>query len=556
MGEIKTAVYAHWAKPFVEKNIYSNFERKNDLLVSLKLSVEQSRKFFDKIIFYGDHEAISQICNIIEFDEVYDDIEQLNTKNIPDYFYSLPKAVVCEKMKEPFVLLENDFYLWDIPKESNFLNSELIIEDTFETPSEFLSEIERMKQNELTVRPRWYKFAKNKELQIPLKGIYGGTNIKFINDHAQEVIRLVENKENLKHFQTDDARKKYINTHKIYDCWYLGVKIDAQNINCFTLRHSDIKYTHLYSDKKNDPDNIIKLYNRVRHDLPEFMKSIEIKEDSVYDPISDYSYFIEPTKGIENVPCGKKKLSFVMALMNRSHQIEKTLIKNLEDNWEDREDVEFVLMDINSNDGFRKWIRNQKLEKYVECGFLRYFETDILDQWHASIGKNTATHQARGEIVVTLDCDNFTGYRGGRFVITQFEQNEYNCVLHQFDWNPQNGNFGRVALTKKKFNEIGGYDQSLLPMGYQDWDIIKRAEATGCKYINPTDSDFNQAIKNEGGKELSMANQKDEHKKMGWVEMNRINKLKCHHNLYKKKHKANDGYYGIRSKVNRILGEE
>ena len=32
---------------------------------------------------------------------------------------------------------------------------------------------------------------------------------------------------------------------------------------------------------------------------------------------------------------GKKKLSFVMALMNRSHQIEKTLIKNLEDNWED-----------------------------------------------------------------------------------------------------------------------------------------------------------------------------------------------------------------------------
>ena len=202
----------------------------------MKLSVEQSRKFFDKIIFYGDHEAISQICNIIEFDEVYDDIEQLNTKNIPDYFYSLPKAVVCEKMKEPFVLLENDFYLWDIPKESNFLNSELIIEDAFETPSEFLLEIERMKQNELTVRPRWYKFAKNKELQIPLKGIYGGTNIKFINDHAQEVIRLVENKENLKHFQTDDARKKYINTHKIYDCWYLGVKIDAQNINCFTLR--------------------------------------------------------------------------------------------------------------------------------------------------------------------------------------------------------------------------------------------------------------------------------------------------------------------------------
>ena len=66
-------------------------------------------------------------------------------------------------------------------------------------------------------------------------------------------------------------------------------------------------------------------------------------------------------------------------------------------------------------------------------------------------------------------------------------------MVHQFDWNPKNGNFGRIAITKNKFDEIGGYDQSLLPMGYQDWDIIKRAEATGCKYVNPTDADFNQS---------------------------------------------------------------
>ena len=32
------------------------------------------------------------------------------------------------------------------------------------------------------------------------------------------------------------------------------------------------------------------------------------------------------------------------------------------------------------------------------------------------------------------------------------------------------------------------------------------------QHVNPTDADFNQAIENEGGKELSMANQKDEHK--------------------------------------------
>ena len=93
-------------------------------------------------------------------------------------------------------------------------------------------------------------------------------------------------------------------------------------------------------------------------------------------------------------------------------------------------------------------------------------------------------------------------------------------------------------------------------MGYQDWDIIKRAQALGCEYVNPTDPEYNQAIENEGGKELSMANQTDPHKNMGWTEMNRINKLKCHHNLYRKKYVANEGYYGIRSQVRRILPEE
>ena len=149
MGEIKTAVYAYWAKPFVEKNVYSNFQRKNDLLVSMKLSVEQSRKFFDKIVFYGDHEAISQICKVIQFDEIHDDLEELNQKNIPDYFYSIPKAFVCERMKEPFVLLENDFYLWDIPSESKILNAELIVEDMHITPDGFYKEISNMKSDGL-----------------------------------------------------------------------------------------------------------------------------------------------------------------------------------------------------------------------------------------------------------------------------------------------------------------------------------------------------------------------------------------------------------------------
>jgi len=550
---INTAVYAYWAKPFVTENSYSNFERKHDLIVSLNLSVNQSRKFFDKIVFYGDHEAISQVCNTVQFDEIYDDVEQLNDKNIPSYFYTLPKAIACEKMNEPFVLLENDFYLWDIPDTSFFKNSEIIVEDFVECPKAFFREIDYMQMHEMATRPKWYRYAKDKNMKIPIKGIYGGNNYKFINDHAKEVLKLAENEDNLKHFRKPTAKKELNNTHRIYDNWYLGAKLNASKKEIFAIRNSDIKYTHLYSSKKQEPEVMVKLYERAKKDLPNFMNEVKSKEEQVFDPLANYNFYTENLPDIENINCGQRKITFVMALMNRFHQIEQTLIKNLEDNWEDRDEVEFVLMDINSKDGFRKWIREIDLTKYTDCGFLRYYETDVLDTWHASIGKNTATHQAYGKIVVTLDCDNYTGYRGGRFVIDQFEKHDYNCVLHQFDWIPHNGNFGRIALTKKKFNEIGGYDQSFLPMGYQDWDIIKRAEATGCKYINPTDEAYNRAIMNEGGKELSMANQEDTMKSMGWTEMNRINKLKCHHNLYKNNLVANNGYYGIRSNVDRIL---
>ena len=551
---IKTCVYSYWAKPFLEKNTYSNFERKNDLLISLKLSVEQSRKYFDKVVFFGDHEAISQVCNYIEFDKVYDDIEILNENNIPHTLYNIAKVIPCTKINEPFLLLENDFYLWDIPDNSHIFESKLVIEDFKKPSKKYFKCIDKMKEYDMVTRPRWFKYAKQ-DFSIPRKGIYGGTDIKFISEHANEIIKLIFNDTNKNLFQNKSYAKELKNSDIVYDNWYCGAKLkNLTDIIPFTLRESDIKYTHLSSSEKRNNENIIKLYERAEKQFPSL--SNDTQHNLLYDPIRNYDYFIESESQIDNVPCGKKKLSFVMALMNRSHQIEQTLIQNLEDNWDDRNDVEFVLMDVNSKDGFRNWIRKQELEKYTEVGYLRYFEVDSIDKWHASIGKNTAIHQAVGKIVVTLDCDNFTGYRGGRFLITQFKKHDYNCVIHQYDGNPQNGNFGRISMTKKNFNEIGGYDQSFLPMGYQDWDIIKRAEATGCTYVNLKDSEFNHAIENEGKKELSMANTKDEHKKLGWVEMNRINKLKCHHNLYNKKHKANNGYYGIRSNVRTIYGAE
>ena len=243
------------------------------------------------------------MCNFVEFDEVYDDVEQLNEKNIPSYFYTLPKVVACEKMREPFVLLENDFYLWDIPDDSVFMDAELIIEDFVDTPSSFFTEIDYMKKNDMVTRPRWYRFAKDKKMKMPLKGIYGGNNFKYINDHANEVLKLIQNEDNLKHFNSKDANKILLNTHRVYDNWYLGAKFDFNKKETFSVRNSNIKYTHLYSNKKTEPETMLKLYKKAEKDLPQFMSVIKKSKNLVYNPTPSFNHFI-------------KKLYLILKILN------------------------------------------------------------------------------------------------------------------------------------------------------------------------------------------------------------------------------------------------
>ena len=61
------------------------------------------------------------------------------------------------------------------------------------------------------------------------------------------------------------------------------------------------------------------------------------------------------------------------------------MIQNLEDNYLNKENIEFVLIDFGSNDGFRDWIRFQNLRKYTNSEYFKYYETDALDFWHTRL---------------------------------------------------------------------------------------------------------------------------------------------------------------------------
>jgi hypothetical protein len=61
---------------------------------------------------------------------------------------------------------------------------------------------------------------------------------------------------------------------------------------------------------------------------------------------------------------------------------------------------------------------------------------------------------------------------------------------------------GRISMTKNNFFKIGGYNQSLKPMGHQDGDLINRAKMNKIKYYRLKDKKYNNAITNDKNESL------------------------------------------------------
>lgn len=230
----------------------------------------------------------------------------------------------------------------------------------------------------------------------------------------------------------------------------------------------------------------------------------------------------------------QETLSFCITCKNRFWQICQTLPQNLKNNAGAKDRIEFVLVDFGSTDGLYDWIKGNFLRE-MEEGYLKYYYTDNLPYWHASVCKNTAHMLAQNTILVNLDCDNYTGPEGGLFVIDKFRRHGVDqAVIHQFNGIPFSGCYGRIAVSKQNFLRAGGYDESFGPMAFQDCDLITRLNLMGLSYFMYEDATFNHAIANT--KEEGLKNAKSQLK---WEEMLINNKRISWNNLKKGRYTAN-----------------
>jgi len=233
----------------------------------------------------------------------------------------------------------------------------------------------------------------------------------------------------------------------------------------------------------------------------------------------------------------RPKLSFCITHKDRFEYLQKTLLQNLKDNEEDRLNIEFILMDFHESDEVMHWIR-EIFPKEIGQGYLKYFRAKI-QGWSAPLAKNTAHYVASGSILTNLDCDNFTGREGGRFVLEQYYKEESNLMLWQFSRVRRDGSYGRMSFYQQAFEDLGGYDEGLKEMGFQDNDLMLRALKMGVKRIERNDKLFNKAIKHEKYKPAQMS----------FRSMERWNKARSKMNIKQQKLTANNGSYGLREGI-------
>jgi len=240
-----------------------------------------------------------------------------------------------------------------------------------------------------------------------------------------------------------------------------------------------------------------------------------------------------------------KKLSFCITSFNRFEQISLTLPKNIKHNQIFNNEVEFIVVDFGSTDGTSEWIIKNFFDE-LTSGYLKFFKTKPIDFWHACICKNTAHLLANGKIVTNLDCDNYVGPRGSGYVLSAFEKDGDKLLLHQFSGVPFDGSYGRISTYKAHFERIGGYNESLYPVGYEDKDLLLRLVSYGLKYKHLFDKRYCQAIPNSKEEGMKYINTD-----ISFEEMNLHNRRMAKQNITNGILIANNKISGIKNEVYR-----
>lgn len=182
----------------------------------------------------------------------------------------------------------------------------------------------------------------------------------------------------------------------------------------------------------------------------------------------------------------EKSISICTTCMNRLHDLEYTLPKNLEDN-KHYSKLEFVLLDYNSTDGLGDWVKRNMM-RHIKSGRLVYYRTEDPVFFQPNHSRNLSFRLATGQLVANVDSDNFThaGYAKRLNQCASVADNRIIILPSNFlEPNTNRSKLkGRFALYKSDIEQMRGFDEDLDDgFGNDDLNFVFRAFVNRFKIV-------------------------------------------------------------------------
>lgn len=174
-------------------------------------------------------------------------------------------------------------------------------------------------------------------------------------------------------------------------------------------------------------------------------------------------------------------VSLCTVCKNRAHHYKQTILKNIQDNGTDG-NVEFLLLDYNSDDDLEEWVKEHLME-HIESGVFSYYKTFDPLYFDRSHSRNMAFRLAQGNLVCNVDADNYTGPSFAAYLSQEFSADNdiFLCAGGEHDSISCSDIGGRICVSAKDFVALGGYDEEMRNYGFEDYDLISRLEMTHLK---------------------------------------------------------------------------
>ncbi len=146
------------------------------------------------------------------------------------------------------------------------------------------------------------------------------------------------------------------------------------------------------------------------------------------------------------------RISLVTTCKGRLVHLRETLPQNMADNA-DYPNLEFVVVDYNSEDGLKEWIKDN-FRAEMRNGRLKYIHAPDPKYFHMAHAKNIAHRMAAGDIICNIDADNFTKKGFAAYIDDAFQTHE-RIFLRSAKINrlqiPDTGLGGRIAVKRSDF---------------------------------------------------------------------------------------------------------